>query len=87
MTPAMSPPAIPDPSARHASPVRDAAPEEKAKHAPAPDAAATMSAGESGHWLLWLTGAAALALGAVALALWGTRGSAVLLDLLIALCA
>ena len=44
-------------------------------------------ADETGRWLLWMTGAAALAVGAVALMLWGTRSSADLLDLLAALCA
>ena len=42
---------------------------------------------ETGRWLLWMTGAAALALGAVALLLWGTRSGAYLLDLVAAFCA
>ena len=48
----------------------------------------TTSSGLSGRerWLLWLSGGVALALALIAFALWGTRGSAYLLDLLVALC-
>ncbi len=52
---------------------------------PAPSDA--QPADETGRWLLWMTGAAALAIGAVALFLWGTRSGADLLDLVAALCA
>ena len=39
------------------------------------------------HWLLWMTGAAAMAIGAVALMLWGTRSGPALLDLVAMICA
>ncbi len=42
---------------------------------------------ETGRWLLWMTGAAAIALGAVALLLWGTQSGPYILDLVAALCA
>ncbi|HEX2552665.1 MAG TPA: hypothetical protein VHL98_03125 [Microvirga sp.] len=42
---------------------------------------------ETGRRLLWMTGAAALAIGAVALLLWGTRGAEFLVDLVVAFCA
>jgi Flp pilus assembly protein TadB len=48
----------------------------------------TTSSGLSGRerWLLWLSGGVALALALVAFVLWGTRGAAYLLDLVVALC-
>lgn len=38
------------------------------------------------HWLLWSTGAAAVALAVTAFLLWGFIGPAYLLDMLVALC-
>ena len=51
------------------------------------DAPRSSPADETGRWLLWMTGAAALALGAVALLLWGTRSGSYLFDLVAAFCA
>ncbi len=41
----------------------------------------------AGYWLLWFTGAVAVALGAVAFLLWGTRSGPYLLDFIAAICA
>jgi hypothetical protein len=41
---------------------------------------------ERERWLLWLSGGVALSLALVAFILWGTRGAAYLLDLVVALC-
>jgi hypothetical protein len=38
------------------------------------------------YWLLWSTGIAALVLGIVAFALWGTNGAVTLIDMMVALC-
>jgi Flp pilus assembly protein TadB len=48
----------------------------------------TTSSGLSRHerWLLWFSGGVALAIALVAFVLWSTRGSAYLLDLLVAVC-
>ena len=42
---------------------------------------------DTGRWLLWITGAVAAALGAVAFLLWGTRSGPYILDLIAAICA
>ena len=54
---------------------------------PGMDPSGPARADETGRWLLWMTGAAALAVGAVALLLWGTRSASYLLDLVAAFCA
>jgi hypothetical protein len=49
---------------------------------------ATVSSGLSGRerWLLWVSGGVALTLALVAFVLWGTRGAAYLLDLIVTFC-
>src|SRR5262249_61292721 len=44
------------------------------------------SAAPTPYWLLWSTGAVAVVLGVIALALWGLNGPATLLDMIVALC-
>ena len=42
--------------------------------------------GAQGHWLLWVSAAAAVVIGGVAFVLWGTRGGSYLFDLIATYC-